>query len=329
MKTLKQLCEISAVSGFEKRALNDFSEVFSNYGFTSVKTDEYGNIYGEKINPQNKINILIDAHIDEIGLIVKKIEKNGFILFDNIGGIDKNNLYCREVTIFGKKEVYGVIGATPPHLRKEDEETLYIDTGLKNADEIISVGDPIKLKSNFLKLKNSCVSSGVLDNRAGLFCALNSANKMDDNVNITVLGSVREEMGTQGVDVFLKDKKYDLAIVIDVTHGYFDGLKDYRSYPLGEGFTICYGGILDNEITKKIENHLIKNEIPFNTEFEPEHPGTNAFKIIHHDIPVIMLSIPLKYMHTTCETVSMKDIKGLYKFISSFDWENALNKGGN
>ena len=329
MKTLKQLCEIPAISGFEKRVLNEFSDIFSRYGFTSVKTDEYGNIFGEKTNPQNKINILIDAHIDEIGLIVKKTEENGFILFDNIGGIDKSNLYCREVTIFGKKEVYGVIGATPPHLKKDDEETLYIDTGIKNVQEIVSVGDPIKLKSDFLKLKNSCISSGALDNRAGLVCALNCAKKMKDNVNVTVVGSVREEMGTQGIDVFLNNRKYDLAIVIDVTHGYFDTMKDYRSYPLGDGFTICYGGILDNEITKKIDNYLKQNEIPFNIEFEPDHPGTNAFKIIHHDIPVIMLSIPLKYMHTTCETVSMKDIKSLYKFISSFEWENVINKGGN
>lgn len=326
MKTLKQLCEIPAVSGFEKRSLHEFSEIFSNFGFNTIKTDEYGNIFGEKTNSENKLNILIDAHIDEIGLIVKKIEKNGFILFDTVGGIDKNNLYCREVTIFGKKEVYGVIGAIPPHLNKNEEETLYIDTGLKNAEDVISIGDPIKLKADFLKLKNSCVSSSVLDNRAGLLCALNSAEKMKNGTNVTVVGSVREETGTQGIDVFLKDKKFDLAIVIDVTHGYFDGMKDYQSYPLGDGFTICYGGVLDNKITKKIENYLIKNEIPFNTEFEPDHPGTNAFKIITHNIPVIMLSVPLKYMHTTCETVNTKDIKSLYKFISSFDWESVLEK---
>lgn len=326
MKTLKQLCEIPAVSGFEKRSAGEFTEIFSSYGFDSVKTDEYGNIFGEKKSPNGKIKLLIDAHIDEIGLIVKKIEKNGFVLFDTIGGIDKGNLYCREVTIYGKKEVYGVIGAIPPHLNRDEEETLYIDTGLKNAEEIISVGDPIKIKSDFLKLKNSCISSGVLDNRAGLFCVLNCAQKMKSDINVTVAGSVREETGTQGIDVFLKDKDFDLAIVIDVTHGYFDGMKDYRSYPLGDGFTICYGGALDNKITKKIEAYLRKNKIPFNTEFEPDHPGTNAFKIITHNIPVIMLSLPLKYMHTTCETVNAKDIKSLYKFISSFDWESVIEK---
>lgn len=326
MKTLKQLCEIPAISGFEKRSVGRFAEIFSGYGFDTVKTDEYGNIFGEKKSPESKINILIDAHIDEIGLIVKKIEKNGFVLFDTVGGIDKSNLYCREVTIFGKKEVYGVIGATPPHLNKDDEETFYIDTGLKNAEEIISVGDPVKIKSDFLKLENSCVSSGALDNRAGLFCALNSAERIKSGANVTVVGSVREETGTQGIDVFLKDKKFDLAIVIDVTHGFFDGMKDYRSYPLGEGFTICYGGALDNKITKKIEAYLRKNKIPFNTEFEPDHPGTNAFKITAHGIPAIMLSIPLKYMHTTCETINTKDIKSLYKFISSFDWESVIEK---
>lgn len=322
MKTLEALCKIPAISGFEKKSIEYFKEIFIDNGFSDVKTDIYGNIFAiKKSKTKDAVNILIDAHIDEIGLIVKEIKENGFILFDMVGGIDYDNLYCREVTIFGKKEIYGVIGATPPHLKKDNEkEKLYIDTGLKNAEDYISIGDAIKIKSNFLKLKNNHISSGALDNRAGLLCAIMCAKKMRDDVNVTVVGSVREESGLYGIDLFLKDKSFDCAIVIDVTHGYFEGLSKYSSYNTGDGFTICYGGILDNKITREIEKYLIKNEISYNTEFEPDHPGTNAFNIVTNNIPVIMLSLPLRYMHTTCETINTKDIKSLIKFISTYNW---------
>lgn len=327
MKSLEQLCSIPAISGFENMASDDFLNIFYEYGFYDVKKDNAGNIYAHKHVSDNAVSILIDAHIDEIGLIVKEIKENGFIIFDSVGGIDYDNLYCREVTIFGKKEIYGVIGATPPHLRKSNEkEQLYIDTGISNVGEFVSIGDPIKIKADYLKLLNNRISCGALDNRAGLLCALGCAKKMRDDVNVTILGSIREETGLQGIELFLKDKKFDLAIVLDVTHGYFEGLKKYSSYNLGDGFTICYGGILDNDITKDIEKYLIKNEIKYNTEFEADHPGTNAYNIVTHDIPVIMLSLPLRYMHTTCETISIKDMKNLIKFISTYNWNTILKK---
>ncbi len=327
MKTLEELCKIPAISGFEKKGLEYFKEIFIKNGFTDVKADIYGNIFAEKKSKsKDAVNLLIDAHIDEIGLIVKEVKENGFILFDTVGGIDYDNLYCREVTIFGKKEIYGVIGAIPPHLKKDNEkEKLYIDTGLKNAEAFINIGDCIKIKSDFLKLQNNHVSSGALDNRAGLLCAIMCAKKMREDVNVTVVGSVREESGLYGIDLFLKDKSFDCAIVLDVTHGYFEGLTKYNSYIPGDGFTICYGGILDNRITNEIEKYLIKNEIKYNIEFEPDHPGTNAFNIVTNNIPVIMLSLPTKYMHTTCETVNTKDIKSLIKFISTYNW-NTLKK---
>ena len=119
MKSLEQLCKIPAVSGFEKMATEEFVKIFEEYGFSEIKVDKNGNIYGTKFVSDKAANILIDAHIDEIGLIVKEIKDNGFILFDTVGGVDRENLYCKEVTIYGKKEIYGVIGAIPPHLSNE------------------------------------------------------------------------------------------------------------------------------------------------------------------------------------------------------------------
>lgn len=327
MKHLEKLGKIPAVSGFETMGKDGFFEVFEKFGLTP-KTDEYGNIYAEKKSAFSQFHILIDAHIDEIGLIVTEALEDGFLRFDTVGGIDRTNLLCQEVIVLADEPIYGVIGAIPPHLAKKDddkkEETLLIDTGLKNAKERIPVGTPVKLKTPFLKLKNNQLSGGVMDDRAGLLTALLAAKKWKQDVSLTILGSTREETGLQGLSLFLQKRKFDLVIVLDVTHGYFQGLNPCRSYPVGEGFTLCYGGILDNKLTRQMENTLAKNQIPYHVELEPSHPGTNAYQAVLHRIPAVMLSIPLKYMHTTRETLCEKDVKSLAGFLAEFDWDSAL-----
>ncbi len=327
MKHLEKFSKIPAVSGYETMGQQEFFELFEKFDLTP-QTDAYGNIYAEKKSPFAQLNLLIDAHIDEIGLVVTEVLDDGFLRFDTVGGIDKKNLLCQEVTVLAQEKIYGVIGAVPPHLAKKDsdqkDQPLLIDTGLKNAKEIIFPGTAVKLKSQCVKLKNSQFSGGVMDDRAGLLTALLAAKKWNRNVNLTVLGSTREETGLQGIELFLQNHSFDLAIILDVTHGYFDGLNPCRSYPVGEGFTLCYGGILDNELTRYVERALEKNNIPYHTELEPSHPGTNAYRAVMHRIPAMMFSIPLKYMHTTVETLSEKDVKSLANFLWEFDWELAL-----
>ena len=150
MIKLKELCKLNAVSGFETMSDTELFKIFESYGF-SPKSDEFGNVYGEKISKNSKFSLLIDAHRDEIGLIISKICENGFLKFSTVGGVDKNNLFCTEVTVYGKEPIYGVIGALPPHLKSNDEETLYIDTGIKNIGDYVEIGDPVKFKTEFLK----------------------------------------------------------------------------------------------------------------------------------------------------------------------------------
>lgn len=327
MKQLEKLSHIPAVSGYETMGKDGFFQVVEKFGLVP-KVDEYGNIYAEKKSAFAQFHILIDAHIDEIGLVVTEVLENGFLRFDTVGGIDKTNLLCQEVVVLAKEPIYGVIGAIPPHLAKADdpkkEEILLIDTGLSNAKDVIAVGTPVKLKTPFLKLKNNQLSGGCLDDRAGFLTALLATKKWKQDVSVTVLGSTREETGLQGISLFLQKHKFDLAIILDVTHGYFNGLNPCRSYPVGEGFTLCYGGILDNGLTRRMEGYLKKNNIPYHTELEPAHPGTNAYGAVLARIPAVMLSIPLKYMHTTRETLSEKDVKSLASFLAEFDWESAL-----
>lgn len=306
MKQLEKLSQIPAVSGFEKMGKESFFELFEKFGF-APQTDAYGNIFAEKKSAFSPFHILIDAHIDEIGLVVSEVLPGGFVRFETSGGIDRKNLLCQEVTILTENPIYGVIGAIPPHLAKKGEEQkeLLIDTGLKDVAKKIPVGTPIKLKTKYMKLKNFQFSGGCLDDRAGLLAALMATEKWNQDVSVTVLGSIGEERGLQGIELFLKERTFDLAVILDVTHGYFEGLNPCRSYPVGEGFTLCYGGILDNRLTSKIEQYLCKKDIPYHTELEPSHPGTNAYRAVLHRIPAVMLSIPLKYtLYQTPQPIS-------------------------
>ena len=325
LKQLEKLSKIPAVSGYETMGKDQLFEIFEKFGLTP-QSDAYGNVFAEKKSAFSPFHILIDAHIDEIGLVVSEVLPGGFVRFEMSGGIDKKNLLCQEVMILTETPIYGVIGAVPPHLAKKGEEQkeYLIDTGFADAAEKIPVGTPVKLKTKYQKLKNSQYSGGCLDDRAGLLAALMAAEKWNQDVSITVLGSVGEERGLQGIELFLRERTFDLAVILDVTHGYFEGLNPCRSYPVGEGFTICYGGILDNKLTAKIEQYLTKKDIPHHTELEPSHPGTNAYRAVLHRIPAVMLSIPLKYMHTTVETLSEKDVRSLANFLSGYDWEKAL-----
>jgi endoglucanase len=321
---LQKLCSVAAVSGFEKRGTDDFIKIFKQFGIKKPKADAYGNVYAEKRAKKAKINILIDAHCDEIGLIVTEVLENGFLAFDTVGGVDKSNLLCSEVLVLGSETVYGVIGAIPPHLkdsRKKSPQDMLIDTGNAKIAGLVNVGDPVKIKPNFLPLLNGQYCATVSDNRAGLLAGLMIMEKFKGKANLTLSASVREETGLQGSKLFTMDKRFDLAVVIDVTHGYFDGLRDYRAFPVGGGFTLCYGGILQNKLVKKMIPFLKKKKYKFNVEVEPDNPGTNAYAFVNRGIPTVMLSIPQKYMHTAVETVSEYDIENLAGFVCKFPWD--------
>ena len=142
---------MSAVSGFEYLSNDGLFSLMKEMGFVP-QIDKYGNVYAQKFAESSDFSLLIDAHRDEIGLIVSEICDGGFLKFSTVGGIDKSNLFSTEVTVYGKEPVYGIIGAVPPHLKSTDKETMYIDTGLKNIGDIVKIGDPVKFKTKFLRL---------------------------------------------------------------------------------------------------------------------------------------------------------------------------------
>ncbi len=329
MEELKELTQIYGVSGNEgdiANALQTFLEDI--YGIAEI--NKAGSVAAYLNKPdKNKKTILLEAHLDRIGLMVSKICDDGFVKFRALGGVDERTLPASEVYILGKEKIFGVIGALPPHLKTADKdnsevkpEDMLIDTGLNPGElsKLVSVGDPIVLKSGFCQLMNSRVSTGALDNRAGICAVLKAAELLGGKLldyNIKLAFTVGEELGLLGART-IDCSDADLCFVIDVTHGQTPDAKAEGTYALGSGAVICRGPNLDYRITNKVIEIAEKESIPYSVEVAAGNTGTNAWVIqtLERGIRCVLLSIPLRYMHTAVETVDTKDISCVAELIA-------------
>lgn len=326
MEQLFNLCNQEGISGFEFEVGKHLKTIFDGI-CEQTEIDALGNVIGV-IGKGNKTKIMLEAHLDEIGLMVKSIDDKGFISFIGIGGINPATLPSAEVFIHGKEKIFGVIGAKPPHLQSEDEskkiyktEKMYIDTGytfeaLKN---IIRIGDAITFVSKPVMLLNNTVAAKSIDNKMGIWCLIECAKRLKTqnlNSEITFLAAVQEEVGCRGAKVGAYKIDPDLAIVIDVTHAqtpYTEGSD--TAFPLGSGAAIAVGPNLHPKLTKKIINSA--KGVPYTIEVCAGNSGTDASVVqtTKKGIPCALLSAPLKYMHTQVETVCLDDVKAVVDII--------------
>ena len=223
--TIKALCDLRGISGFEYRITDEIIKLFSPY-CDEIKTDALGNIIALKKGKKGNKKIMLEAHCDEIGLMVSDIDENGFLSFVNIGGVDTRILPSLEVIVHGKKDIKGVIGAKPPHLQDTDDENksikitdMSIDTGL-DAEEVkenVIIGTPVTLSQSVGMLLNNNLSLKTLDDRAGVAAILEIFKKQDKiDADIYASISVQEEVGLRGAKVSSFSVMPDFAIAIDV-----------------------------------------------------------------------------------------------------------------
>ena len=330
MKTIELLKKITSavgVSGAEGNIVDVLKEILEPYGEVSV--DCLNNMFCH-IGEEGK-HILLDAHLDEIGFIVKAISDDGFIKVANIGGVDRRMLLASEVSVWGDMEYRGVISTLPPHLQKADDERkapeldeIAIDIGLtkEEAEKGISVGDRVTFRRNFTKLLGNQVSSGVLDDRSGvasIILALDELKKM--NANVTVMFSSQEEVGTRGAKIGPYGRAVDEAVVIDVSFGYTPMCKKSECGEIGKGPMIGFSPILSRDMSKNLVKVAEDNSIPYQIEvMGGGHTGTNAdvISISECGIKTALISIPEKYMHSPVEIVDIIDVENVSKLIVAY-----------
>ncbi len=329
---LKDICETPGVSGYEQNVAKLVNRAFIDYA-DEARQDRLGNVvFYKKGNGETRPRILLAAHMDEIGFVAKDIEENGFIRFANIGGFDPRTVLGQEVMIHGLEDISGVIGSKPPHLQSEEEQTttikledMIIDTGL-NKEEIskkVKIGDSITVKREMLDLMNNRVAGKALDNRAGvvaLYEGIKELNKINHYADVYFVMTVQEEVTMAGGLTSAYGIDPDLGIAVDVGFGSTPDINKASTIDLGKGPGITLGGNIHPGFRKRLIEVAGEYNIPFQTTINPGPTGTDAraIQISREGIPALVISIPLRYMHTSVEVIDMKDIDYIGKLIAFF-----------
>ena len=329
MDKLIQMCSLNSVSGNEFK-MSSYIEEYTKIFCDEVKTDSIGNVIA-MINNNSNITVALEAHIDNIGLVVKEIDEKGFIKFVCSGGIDSSVLPTAEVIVHGKKDLFGIIGAKPPHLQTKDDndnkknvDEMYIDCGydFENISKFVSVGDTITLLSKYNVLKDGFLTSGSLDNRIGCYIVSKCLKRLKTkklSYNICGIYSVQEEVGCRGAKKAVSLAKPDIAIIVDVTFGISPYTDDEHGFEVGKGITVAVGPNLDRKLTNEFIKVCENNNIPYKKEVCSDHTGTDAWpiQISCEGVRCVLVSVPVKYMHTTVEMANKKDIQDAIEAICS------------
>lgn len=343
---LGQLIDVPGVSGYEDEVSKTIMEAFKPY-CDEVCRDSFYNVYGKKIggNKGKGPKIMLAAHLDEIGLMVKDIDERGFISFTNIGGVDQRILLSQEVYIYGKEKLFGVIGAKPPHLQGKGEikkavpmKDMAIDVGLprERVRELVSVGDLITFKSPLVDLNGDNVCGKSLDDRTGVVMMYETMKELEKLVfsgEIYFVATAQEEVGTRGAIISTYSVNPDIGIAIDVTHGDTPDASKDETHAMDKGPAIGVGPNMHPKLTQKLMDVAKENGIEYLVEVASGPTGTDArsMQISRQGVPTVLLELPLRYMHTTVETLNMKNVKMAARLIAQFiasmeeGWEECLN----
>ena len=327
---LLQMDSVPHVSGYEGELADVLKVEFSKY--SEVSTDKMGNVIALKKGDGTGPKVMIAAHMDEIGMMVSVVTDEGFVKFSCIGGIDKRNVLAQEVTIHGREKVFGIIGIKPPHLVSAEESKkvidffdMAIDTGYskEKLEKLVRPGDIITFNTKMTELKGGKMTGRALDDNAGIavmYAAMKNLEFMKHKADFYFVATTQEEVGLRGAKVATYDIKPDIGIAVDVCFGRTPGLDDSNSQELGKGPVISVGPGVTRKVFEDLRKAAKKGNTPHQIEVRPRSGGTDAFVIQVGEGGVLTgdIGIPLKYMHSTNETVQISDIENGGKLISDY-----------
>lgn len=328
---IKTLSDLRGISGFEYRINDKIEKIVKEYA-DEVYKDALGNVIAVlRCGKENAKSVMIEAHLDEIGLMVTGIDERGFITFTNVGGVDERILPSCEVIIHAKEDISGIIGAKPPHLQTADENKksvklsdMAIDIGMskEEAEKLVSIGDSITLAQSSGSLLGDAFSGKCLDDRAGVAAVIKTLENLKKSVldvDVYACIAVQEEVGLRGSKTSAFSINPDMAIAIDVCHAITpDNSKD--AFESGEGVIISVGPNIHPKLSKRILKTADDYNVKFDIDAEGGCTGTDAWSIqtVQCGVPTALLSIPLKYMHTNVETLRISDVKAASDLLTFF-----------
>ena len=332
-KFLYKYLNNAAPTGFEVEGQKIWLDYLKPY-VDDYEMDTYGSVYGV-VSPKAKYKVVIEAHADEISWFVNYITDKGYIYVVRNGGSDHQIAPSMRVNLHTKKGlVKGVFGWPAIHVRKEKEDVpkmknICIDVGAESKKEVekmgIHVGTVATFEDELIELNDKYVVGRALDNRAGGFMIAEVARRIAEKkiklpFGLYVVNSVQEEIGLRGAEMMAHRIKPDLAIVTDVTHDTQSPMYnkiDSGDMAAGQGPAVTYGPAVQNNVRDMILSVAKKKKIPVQKMAASRTTGTDtdAFAYSNAGVASALISLPLKYMHTTVEMVHKDDIENVIKLI--------------
>lgn len=330
---LKNLSNMDGVSGDEFKISIYLKNVLKKYT-DDIEVDNMGNITAcLKKAEAGYLNILLDAHIDQVGMIVTSITEEGFLRVSNIGGLDRKILLSQNVLVHTNRgSLIGTVSSKPPHLLEAKEydkipdiSDIFIDIGFskEEAGKFLSIGDRVTFDIEFGELFDGHIFGSALDDRAGVVAILSTLDEIclkNLKCGLSVLFSVQEEVGLRGATTSGFAINPDIAIGVDVTFGSNSEPIEEKCGKVGGGPMVGVAPTLDKSISSEFIEIAKNSEIPHQIEVMNGKTGTNcdAFGLIKSGIRTGLLSIPLKYMHTPVEMVKIDDIENLSQLLKLY-----------
>ena len=324
---LKKLAEAHGISGYEGEIREIIKAELESY-VDEMRVDRLGNLIATKRG--KRPSVMIAAHVDEIGLMVKHISDEGFITFSSIGGWFEQTLLSQRMVLHAEDGdvYYGIIGSKPPHVMKKEErekvikaEDMFIDVGARSREEVermgISIGTPVTLDRRFVELGNERVTCKAFDNRSGVALMIEALKRTNTEFEVYAVGTVQEEVGLKGARTTAYALSPDVALATDVeVAGGHPGIeKKDTSVEVEKGPVITVSDASGRGIITppSVLKWLKETASRYNIEYQlcVADGGNTDASVIHltkSGIPTGVISIPARYIHTPVELLSLKDL---------------------
>ncbi len=322
---------LSAPSGFEGAATKLAAEMLQKWT-DEVYVDRMGNVIGvRRCGRPNAKKLLLDAHLDEIGLLVTGVEE-GYLRFRAIGGVDSRMLPDRELTVLTQPPILGVVACLPPHVQKDEDadksipmSELYIDIGMsqEEAEQAVAVGTPVVFRGGCFALGEKQICGKAMDDRSCFVALLRVAELLREeelDVDLFLLGSTREEVSSAGAIVGTYGIQPDFCVAVDVTHGKTPDASKDKTMEMDGGAAIGVGPNMTRWMTERMIQMAKMHDIKYQLEIMSGHTGTNAWEmqVSREGVATALVSLPLKYMHSPIETLDLDDLEAVAQLLAAF-----------
>lgn len=338
LEFLKGMVNAPSPSGFEEPAAAVYRKFTSSFA-DHVETSVHGSVWAV-LNPDAKMKVMLSGHMDEIGFIVVHIDEHGLIYFSRIGGHDSMIPLGQRVWIHSESgRVAGVIGRKPIHLldaterdKRPELHDMWIDVGAANQEEAgksVSVGDCVTYQSEYSELMGGRATARGFDNKVGAFVVaealrlLKEEGGLDAEVGVYATATVQEEIGLRGAttSAYAIEAQSGLAVDVDFAIDH-PGLekKRYGQVDMGKGPTVTRGANVNPVVFKMVKQAAAEDNIPIQVTAEGGGTGTdaNAMQISRSGMATGLVGIPLRYMHTPCEVLSLADVEQCARLMAAY-----------